>query len=138
MTARPGGAGDPRRRHLPRLDLALVVGMDDLRHNSGDPLLADGLNWPVDVKPCHAPVRPDHLPNRPSLAAALAWCAECLADAVAGPPAPTPPSTPGRWSPSASPVPTALCTGTTTAAYASSPKLPTYATCGGREACRRP
>ena len=32
------------------LDLALVVAVCDLRHNDGDPLLADGLRWSVEVK----------------------------------------------------------------------------------------
>ncbi|MFF0154738.1 hypothetical protein [Micromonospora sp. NPDC005203] len=66
------------------LDLALVVGVYDLRHNTGDPLLADGLRWSVEVQPRDAPVLPDDLPYRPSLAAALASCRECLTDAVAG------------------------------------------------------
>ncbi|MEU1396961.1 hypothetical protein ABZ403_13000 [Micromonospora zamorensis] len=81
------------------LDLALVVGVYDLRHNAGDPLLADGLRWSVEVKPRDAPVKPDDLPYRASLTAALAWCGECLADAVAGA-APTEPTTliPAPWS----------------------------------------
>lgn len=65
------------------LDLALVVALCDRRHNTGDPLLADGLRWSVEVKPRDAPVLPDDLPYRPSLAAALAWCREGLTDAVA-------------------------------------------------------
>ncbi|MEV4820746.1 hypothetical protein [Micromonospora sp. NPDC049274] len=65
------------------LDVALVVTVCDLRHNTGDPLLADGLRWSVEVKPRDAPVLPDDLPYRPSLAAALAWCREGLTDAVA-------------------------------------------------------
>ncbi|MFI7660896.1 hypothetical protein ACIBTW_18645 [Micromonospora parva] len=65
------------------LDLALVVSVCDDRHNAGDPLLADGLSWSVEIKLRDAPVRPDEFPCRPSLAAALAWCAECLIDAVA-------------------------------------------------------
>ncbi|WP_406067038.1 hypothetical protein [Micromonospora sp. NBC_01638] len=75
------------------LDLALVVGVCDLRHHTADPMLADGLRWSVEVKPCDAPVRPDDLPYRPSLAAALAWCVECLTDEVAGA-APTDPEAP--------------------------------------------
>ncbi|WP_185755215.1 hypothetical protein [Micromonospora sp. A202] len=75
------------------LDLALVVAVCDLRHNAGDPLLADGLRWSVEVKPRDAPVNPDDLPYRPSLAAALAWCVECLTDAVASA-APTDPALP--------------------------------------------
>ncbi|MFC7706970.1 hypothetical protein [Micromonospora lupini] len=75
------------------LDLALVVAVRDLRHHSGDPLLADGLRWSVEVQPRDAPVRPDDLPYRPSLAAALAWCRECLTDAIAGA-APTDPAVP--------------------------------------------
>ncbi|MET8093141.1 hypothetical protein [Micromonospora sp. NPDC005220] len=75
------------------LDLALVVGVCDLRHNTDDPLLADGLSWSVELKPRDAPVRPDDFPYRPSLAAALAWCVECLTDAVAGA-APTDPTAP--------------------------------------------
>ncbi|MBQ1017869.1 hypothetical protein KBX71_08320 [Micromonospora sp. D93] len=75
------------------LDLALVVAMCDLRHNAADPLLADGLRWSVEVKPLDAPVRPDDFPYRPSLAAALSWCVECLTDAVAGA-APTDPMVP--------------------------------------------
>ena len=135
------------------LELALVVAVCDLRHNAADPLLADGLRWSVDVKPLDAPVRPDDFPYRPTLAAALSWCVECLTDAVAGaaptdPTAPIPvpcrgratspipnrncfawrPSTPGRWSPCASPAPAAQCTDTTTTAYASSPKPSTCAT----------
>ncbi|WP_433130310.1 hypothetical protein ACQPWW_07025 [Micromonospora sp. CA-240977] len=66
------------------LDLALVVGVRDWRHHAGDPLLAEGLRWSVEVQPRDASVSPDHLPYRPSLAAALAWCRECLTDAVAG------------------------------------------------------
>ncbi|SCL29720.1 hypothetical protein GA0070616_3937 [Micromonospora nigra] len=66
------------------LDLALVVGMHDLRHHAADPLLADGLSWSVDVRPRDAPVHPDDLPCRPSLEAALAWCWELLPDTVAG------------------------------------------------------
>ncbi|MFG1763134.1 hypothetical protein ACGFIH_07395 [Micromonospora parva] len=66
------------------LDLTLVVAVCDLRHNAADPLLADGLRWSVEVKPLDAPVRPDDFPYRPSLAAALSWCVECLTDAVAG------------------------------------------------------
>ncbi|MEO3769902.1 hypothetical protein [Micromonospora sp. B9E7] len=73
------------------LDLALVVGVLDLRHNAGDPLLADGLRWSVEVKPRDAPVSRDDLPYRPSLTAALAWCRECLIDAVASA-APTDPA----------------------------------------------
>ncbi|MGC4867248.1 hypothetical protein ACLQ3B_17665 [Micromonospora sp. DT53] len=75
------------------LDLALVVAVCDLRHNAGDPLLADGLRWSVETKPRDAAVSPDDLPYRPSLAAALAWCRECLTDAVASA-APTNPATP--------------------------------------------
>ncbi|MEU8085868.1 hypothetical protein AB0B57_19930 [Micromonospora sp. NPDC049101] len=75
------------------LDLALVVAVCDLRHHTGDPLLADGLRWSVEVKPRDAAVLPDDLPYRPSLAAALAWCRECLSDAVAGA-APIDPATP--------------------------------------------
>ncbi|TNH25480.1 hypothetical protein FHG89_23035 [Micromonospora orduensis] len=75
------------------LDLALVVAVCDLRHNAGDPLLADGLRWSVEIKPRDAAVSPDDFPYRPSLAAALAWCVECLSDAVAGA-APTDPATP--------------------------------------------
>jgi hypothetical protein len=60
---------------------------------AADPLLADGLRWSVDVKPLDAPVRPDDFPYRPSLAAALSWCVECLTDAVAGA-APTDPMVP--------------------------------------------
>lgn len=73
------------------LDLALVVSVCDKRHNGGDPLLADGLSWSVEIAPRDAPVRSDAFPCRPSLVAALAWCAECLTDAVAGavPPDPT-------------------------------------------------
>ena len=66
------------------LDLALVVAVCDLRHNAADPLLADGLRWSLEVKPLDATVRPDDFPYRPSLAAALSWCVECLTDAVAG------------------------------------------------------
>ncbi|MET8041791.1 hypothetical protein ABZU25_13115 [Micromonospora sp. NPDC005215] len=81
------------------LDLALVVGVRDLRQHTGDPLLVDGLRWSVEVQPRDAPVRPDDLPYRPSLAAALAWCRECLTDAVAGA-APSDPATPipAPWS----------------------------------------
>lgn len=68
-----------------------MVGVCDLRHNADDPLLADGLSWSVEVKARDAPVGPDDLPYRPSLAAALAWCVECLTDAVAGA-APTDPT----------------------------------------------
>ncbi|MEU4550520.1 hypothetical protein [Micromonospora violae] len=75
------------------LDLALVVGVCDLRHNAADPLLADGVSWSVEVKPRDAPVHPDDVPYRPSLAAALAWCVECLTDAVAQA-APTDPTAP--------------------------------------------
>ncbi|MEU1585333.1 hypothetical protein [Micromonospora sp. NPDC005710] len=75
------------------LDLALVVAVCDLRHNAADPLLADGVRWSVEVKPPDAPVRPDDFPYQPSLAAALAWCVECLTDAVAGA-APTDPTAP--------------------------------------------
>ncbi|MDG4837168.1 hypothetical protein O7631_11640 [Micromonospora sp. WMMD967] len=77
------------------LDLALVVGVCD----TDAPLLADGLSWSVKMKPRDAPVRPDDLPYRPSLAAALAWCQECLTDAVASA-APTDPATsiPVPWS----------------------------------------
>ncbi|MEU8331051.1 hypothetical protein [Micromonospora sp. NPDC048839] len=75
------------------LDLALVVAVCDLRHNAGDPLLADGLRWSVEVKPRDVPVSPDDLPYRPSLAAALASCQECLTDAVAGA-GPTDPAVP--------------------------------------------
>ncbi|MFI6780704.1 hypothetical protein [Micromonospora sp. NPDC050276] len=75
------------------LDLALVVGVCDRRHNADDPLLADGLSWSVEVKPRDAPVGPDDFPHRPSLAAALAWCVERLTDAVAGA-APTDPTAP--------------------------------------------
>ncbi|MEU8387236.1 hypothetical protein [Micromonospora sp. NPDC048843] len=75
------------------LDLALVVAVCDLRHNAADPLLADGLRWSVEMKPLDAPVRPDDFPYRPSLAAALSWCVECLTDAVAGA-APTDPTVP--------------------------------------------
>ncbi|MGC4836122.1 hypothetical protein ACLQ3D_16635 [Micromonospora vinacea] len=75
------------------LDLALMVAVCDLRHNAGDPLLADGLRWSVEIKPRDAAVSPDDLPYRPSLAAALAWSRECLTDAVASA-APIDPATP--------------------------------------------
>ncbi|MEU7797756.1 hypothetical protein AB0B10_00625 [Micromonospora arborensis] len=81
------------------LDLALVVAICDLRHNAGDPMLADGLRWSVEMKPRDVAVSPDNLPYRPSLAAALALCRECLTDAVASA-APTDPATPipAPWS----------------------------------------
>ncbi|MFI6268614.1 hypothetical protein [Micromonospora zamorensis] len=75
------------------LDLALVVSVCDLRHHAGDPLLVDGLRWSVEIASRDAPVRHDDFPYRPSLAAALAWCVECLTDAVAGA-APTDPTAP--------------------------------------------
>ncbi|MEV4494268.1 hypothetical protein AB0J84_00970 [Micromonospora arborensis] len=94
VAARPDAPPLPELLRLALgLDLALVVGVYDLRHHASDPLLADGLRWSVEVKPRDAAVRPDDLPYRPSLAAALAWCVECLTDTVAGA-APTAPATP--------------------------------------------
>ncbi|MEK8107663.1 hypothetical protein NKG94_26250 [Micromonospora sp. M12] len=124
------------------LDLALVVAVCDLRHNTGDPLLADDLRWSVEVKPRDAPVLPDDLPYRPSLAAALAWCREGRPTRSPARPRPTrrslsrcpgpdrapsfrtrcrtccgsPPGTPDRRSPCASHAPAARCTDTTTTA----------------------
>ncbi|WP_405112870.1 hypothetical protein OG559_04835 [Micromonospora sp. NBC_01405] len=60
------------------LDLALVVGVLDLRGHSADPLRAHGLLWSVDLRSLAAPVCPDDLPCRPSLEAALADCLDGL------------------------------------------------------------
>ncbi|PYC67470.1 hypothetical protein C7C45_20840 [Micromonospora arborensis] len=94
VAARPDAPPLPELLRLALgLDLALVVAVCDLRHNAADPLLADGLRWSVEVQPLDATVRPDDFPYRPSLAAALSWCVECLTDAVAGA-APTDPKAP--------------------------------------------
>ncbi|MDG4779592.1 hypothetical protein O7614_08040 [Micromonospora sp. WMMD961] len=94
VAARPDAPPLPELLRLALgLDLALVVAVCDLRHNTGDPLLTDGVRWSVQVQPLDAPVRPDDFPHRPSLAAALAWCGECLTDAVARA-APTDPTAP--------------------------------------------
>ncbi|GAB3073407.1 hypothetical protein [Micromonospora schwarzwaldensis] len=66
------------------LDLALHVGVLDLRRHAGQPLRPDGRWWSVEVRPRYAPVHPDDLPTRPSLAAALDDCLTHLADDVAG------------------------------------------------------
>ncbi|WP_157742648.1 hypothetical protein [Micromonospora chokoriensis] len=76
-----------------RLHQTVSVTVTDLRRHAGDPLLTDGVRWSVQVQPLAAPVRPDDVPHRPSLAAALAWCIECLTDAVAAA-APTDPTAP--------------------------------------------
>lgn len=60
------------------LDLALVVGMLDLRGHPADPLRAHGLLWSVDLRSLAAPVRPDDLPCRPSLEAAVVDCLDGL------------------------------------------------------------
>ncbi|WFE34146.1 hypothetical protein [Micromonospora sp. WMMD975] len=62
------------------LDLALHVGVLDLRQHAGDPLRPDGRWWSVEVRPRDAPVHPDDLPTRPSLASALDDCLTHLAD----------------------------------------------------------
>ncbi|WP_140158107.1 hypothetical protein [Micromonospora sp. NBS 11-29] len=64
------------------LDLALHVGVLDLRQHAGHPLRPDGRWWSAQVRPRDAPVHPDDLPTRPSLAAALADCLADLADDV--------------------------------------------------------
>ncbi|MFI2711861.1 hypothetical protein ACH495_17200 [Micromonospora sp. NPDC018662] len=66
------------------LDLALHVGVLDMRQHAGHPLRPDGRWWSVAVRPRDAPVHPDDLPTRPSLAAALDDCRTHLADDVAG------------------------------------------------------
>ncbi|WFE49906.1 hypothetical protein [Micromonospora sp. WMMD1155] len=84
VAARPDAPPLPELLRLTLgLDLALVVAVCDLRRHAGDPLRTDGVRWSVQVQPLAAPVRPDDFPHRPSLAAALAWCVECLTDAVA-------------------------------------------------------
>ncbi|QLQ39705.1 hypothetical protein [Micromonospora robiginosa] len=65
------------------LDLALHVGVLDLRRRAGYPLRPDGRWWSVAVRPRDAPVHPDDLPTRPSLASALDDCLTHLADDVA-------------------------------------------------------
>ncbi|MGW1057496.1 hypothetical protein [Micromonospora rubida] len=60
------------------LDLALVVGVLDLRGHPADPLRAHGLLWSVDLRSLAAPVCPDDLPCRPSLEAAVADCLDGL------------------------------------------------------------
>ncbi|MEU7958168.1 hypothetical protein [Micromonospora humida] len=60
------------------LDLALLVNVLDLRRHPVAPLRAHGVLWSIDLRPPDAPVRPDDLPDRPSLAAAVAHCLECL------------------------------------------------------------
>ncbi|NBE81807.1 hypothetical protein [Micromonospora rubida] len=60
------------------LDLALVVSALDLRGHPADPMRAHGLLWSVDLRSPADPVRPDDLPCRPSLEAAVAHCLECL------------------------------------------------------------
>ncbi|SCL20109.1 hypothetical protein [Micromonospora inyonensis] len=66
------------------LDLALHVSLLDLRQHAGHPLRADGRYWAVELRPRDAPVHPDDLPTRPSLAAALEDCLVHLADDLAG------------------------------------------------------
>ena len=73
----------------------------------------DGQRWSVDLRPRDAPVRPDELPYRPTLEAALAWCVECLTDTVAeavpadlAVPIPVPAAAPSD--PPADPVPVLL------------------------------
>ncbi|MBB5479513.1 hypothetical protein [Micromonospora parathelypteridis] len=67
------------------------------------------------MKPRDAPVLPDDLPYRPSLAAARAWCRECLTDAIAGAaptdPAARPSRCPGRGLGTSSPIPRRICCG---------------------------
>ncbi|MEU7573190.1 hypothetical protein [Micromonospora sp. NPDC049240] len=65
------------------LDLALHVGVLDLRRHADHPLRPDGRWWSVEVRRRDAPVHPDDLPDRPSLAAALDDCLTHLADDVA-------------------------------------------------------
>ncbi|MEV4829475.1 hypothetical protein AB0K25_14285 [Micromonospora sp. NPDC049257] len=60
------------------LDLALLVNVLDLRRHPVAPLRTHGVLWSVDLRPPATPVRPDDLPDRPSLAAAVAHCVECL------------------------------------------------------------
>ncbi|WP_328339284.1 hypothetical protein [Micromonospora sp. NBC_00421] len=60
------------------LDLALIVNVLDLRRHPVAPMRAHGVLWSVGLRPPDAPVRPDDLPDRPSLAAAVAHCMECL------------------------------------------------------------
>ncbi|OWV13590.1 hypothetical protein B5D80_00165 [Micromonospora wenchangensis] len=60
------------------LDLALLVHVLDLRRHPVAPMRAHGVLWAVDLRPPDAPIRPDDLPDRPSLAAAVAHCLECL------------------------------------------------------------
>ncbi|MEV4842678.1 hypothetical protein AB0K20_05600 [Micromonospora matsumotoense] len=50
----------------------------DLRRHPVAPIRAHGVLWSVDLRPPDAPVCPDDLPDRPSLAAAVAHCLECL------------------------------------------------------------
>ncbi|MGC4805266.1 hypothetical protein [Micromonospora sp. DT233] len=75
------------------LDLALVVSVLDLRAHPAGPLRAPGLLWAVDLRAPAAPVRPDDLPDRPSLAAAVAHCLEGL-DAVLPETVPADPAAP--------------------------------------------
>ncbi|WFE38833.1 hypothetical protein [Micromonospora sp. WMMD998] len=65
------------------LDLALHLSVLDLRRHAGHPLWLDGRWWSVEVRPRDAPVHPDDLPTRPSLAAALDDCLTHLTDDVA-------------------------------------------------------
>ncbi|MEO3781449.1 hypothetical protein ABGB16_32625 [Micromonospora sp. B11E3] len=95
------------------LDLALHVSLVDLRQYAGHPLGPDGRYWSVEVRMRDAPVHPDDLPTRPSLAAALDDCLTHLADDLVGlvptdPDEPLPaPRSPAR-EPVADPVPTLL------------------------------
>ncbi|MEV5818859.1 hypothetical protein ACFYMB_06755 [Micromonospora haikouensis] len=75
------------------LDLALLVNVLDLRRHPAAPMRAHGVLWSVDLRAPAAPVRPDDLPDRPSLAAAVAHCLECL-DVTLPETAPADPRTP--------------------------------------------
>ncbi|MFI6824085.1 hypothetical protein ACIBJE_24565 [Micromonospora sp. NPDC050187] len=66
------------------LDLALHVSLLDLRQHTGHPLRADGRYWSVELQARDAPVHPDDLPTRPTLAGAIEECLTHLADDLAG------------------------------------------------------